>query len=232
MFLHALDHYLNKIEMGLRNNKKRYLGEENICFIESKYFAAFVVKLDWLCQKEAEESKVTCTMATCKRTPLRPTAMEAAAMTAGPVRNLTAIEKAAMEFPHAIILGCKAMNRPACDHIIKEIKLSMPITNIQHNISPHCHLSDFYFCFLFFPQKTFIIIITSTTTTHHYPLYQKLGKKRWICRVKRHKANPTHYHDYTVLLCFFLILVALFTTFNYEKVRENKKRFITKGKRV
>lgn len=38
--------------------------------------------------------------------------MEAAAMTAGPVRNLTAIEKAAVEFPHAMILGCKAMNRP------------------------------------------------------------------------------------------------------------------------
>lgn len=39
--------------------------------------------------------------------------MEAAAMTAGPVRNLTAIAKAAMEFPHAMILGCKAINRPA-----------------------------------------------------------------------------------------------------------------------
>lgn len=52
-------------------------------------------------------------MATCKRVPLRPTAMEAAAMTAGPVRNLTAIAKAAMEFPHAMILGCKAINRPA-----------------------------------------------------------------------------------------------------------------------
>lgn len=39
--------------------------------------------------------------------------MEAAAMTAGPVRNLTAIAKAATEFPHAIILGCKAMNSPA-----------------------------------------------------------------------------------------------------------------------
>jgi hypothetical protein len=44
--------------------------------------------------------------------PLIPTAIEAAAMIAGPVRNLTAIEKAAMEFPHAMILGCKAMNRP------------------------------------------------------------------------------------------------------------------------
>ena len=55
---------------------------------------------------------MTCTMATCKRTPRSPTAMEAAAMTAGPVRNLTAIAKAAMEFPHAMILGCKAIKRP------------------------------------------------------------------------------------------------------------------------
>lgn len=51
-------------------------------------------------------------MATCKSVPLSPTAIDAAAMTAGPVRNLTAIAKAAMEFPHAIILGCKAMNSP------------------------------------------------------------------------------------------------------------------------
>jgi hypothetical protein len=43
---------------------------------------------------------------------LSPTASEAAAMTAGPVRNLTAIEKAAMEFPHAMIFGCKAINKP------------------------------------------------------------------------------------------------------------------------
>jgi len=39
--------------------------------------------------------------------------MDAAAMTAGPVRKRTAIEKAAIEFPQAIILGCNAMNRPA-----------------------------------------------------------------------------------------------------------------------
>lgn len=59
-------------------------------------------------------------MATFKRVPLSPTTMEAAAMTAGPVRNLMAIEKAAMRLPHAIILGCKAMNRPAMNRIIKE----------------------------------------------------------------------------------------------------------------
>lgn len=44
-------------------------------------------------------------MAAWRRVPRRPTAMEAAAMTAGPVRNLTAIAKVATEFPHAIILG-------------------------------------------------------------------------------------------------------------------------------
>lgn len=54
----------------------------------------------------------TCTMATRRRTPRKPTAIEAAAMTAGPLRNLTAIEKAAIEFPHAMILGCNAMNSP------------------------------------------------------------------------------------------------------------------------
>lgn len=43
--------------------------------------------------------------------------MEAAAITAGPVRNLTAIEKAATEFPHAMILGCNAMKRPALTNI-------------------------------------------------------------------------------------------------------------------
>lgn len=65
-------------------------------------------------RKEEEESMwVTCTMATCKRTPRRPTAMEATAITAGPVRNLTAIAKAAVELPHAMILGCNAMNNPA-----------------------------------------------------------------------------------------------------------------------
>ena len=51
-------------------------------------------------------------MATCKRTPRRPTTMEVAAMTAGPVKNLTAIENAATEFPQAMIFGCKAMNKP------------------------------------------------------------------------------------------------------------------------
>lgn len=63
-------------------------------------------------RRREEEGVVTWTMATCKRTPLRPTAMEAAAITAGPVRNLTAIAKVAMEFPQAMILGCKAINRP------------------------------------------------------------------------------------------------------------------------
>ncbi|PKU62740.1 hypothetical protein MA16_Dca028505 [Dendrobium catenatum] len=52
-------------------------------------------------------------MATWSRTPRRPTAMEAAAITAGPARNLTPIAKVATLFPHAIILGCNAINNPA-----------------------------------------------------------------------------------------------------------------------
>lgn len=59
--------------------------------------------VDWL---------VTWTIATCRRTPRRPMAMEVAAMTAGPVKNLTTIENAATDFPQAMILGCNAMKRP------------------------------------------------------------------------------------------------------------------------
>lgn len=44
-------------------------------------------------------------MAMCKRTPRRPTAKDATAITAGPVRNRTAMDKAAIEFPHAMIRG-------------------------------------------------------------------------------------------------------------------------------
>jgi hypothetical protein len=39
--------------------------------------------------------------------------MEAAAMTAGPTRNLTAMAYEAREFPQAMIRGCNAMNNPA-----------------------------------------------------------------------------------------------------------------------
>lgn len=39
--------------------------------------------------------------------------IEVAAITAGPVKNLTAIENAATDFPQAMIFGCNAMNRPA-----------------------------------------------------------------------------------------------------------------------
>lgn len=58
-------------------------------------------------------TSVTCTMAICKRSPRKPIAIEATAITVGPMRNLTAIAKAAIEFPQAIILGCNAMNKPA-----------------------------------------------------------------------------------------------------------------------
>lgn len=87
-------------------------------------------------EREREKEKrqgETWTMAMRRRTPRRPTAMEAAAMTAGPVRNLTAMVKAAMEFPHAMILGCKAMNRPVinqCHHhpdTLKDLSSSPPL---------------------------------------------------------------------------------------------------------
>lgn len=38
--------------------------------------------------------------------------MEVAAITAGPVMNLTAIENVATDFPQAMIFGCTAMNNP------------------------------------------------------------------------------------------------------------------------
>lgn len=72
----------------------------------------FSLNKETLLEMKTGDRRGTWTMATCKRTPRRPMAMEAAAMTAGPARNLTAIAKAAVEFPHAIILGCNAMNSP------------------------------------------------------------------------------------------------------------------------
>ena len=86
-------------------------------------------------EKGRERERVTWTMATCKRTPLRPTAREAAAMTAGPVRNLTAMAKAAMEFPHAMILGCKAMNRPVI-YTHQKHHQSMPPCHHHHHHPP------------------------------------------------------------------------------------------------
>lgn len=51
--------------------------------------------------------------------------MEAAAIAAGPTRNLTAIAKVAMEFPQAMILGCKAMNKPnKTEHFTHHSKLT------------------------------------------------------------------------------------------------------------
>ncbi|BAD86948.1 hypothetical protein [Oryza sativa Japonica Group] len=51
-------------------------------------------------------------MATWRSLPRRPTAMEMAAMTAGPVRNLTVMANVATLFRHAMIRGCSAMNSP------------------------------------------------------------------------------------------------------------------------
>lgn len=49
-------------------------------------------------------------------------AMEVAAITAGPVKNLTAIEKVATRCPHAIILGCNAINNPIHTYNIQSTK--------------------------------------------------------------------------------------------------------------
>lgn len=43
--------------------------------------------------------------------------MEAAAMTAGPVRNRTAMANVATLFPHAMILGCSAINNPGHERV-------------------------------------------------------------------------------------------------------------------
>ena len=51
-------------------------------------------------------------MAIWRRLPRRPIAVEVAAITAGPDKNLTAIAKTATDFPQAIIFGCNAVNKP------------------------------------------------------------------------------------------------------------------------
>lgn len=58
-------------------------------------------------------STSTWTMAARNRTPLRPTATEAADITMGPQINRIAIPIVALFFPHAIIRGWRAMNNPA-----------------------------------------------------------------------------------------------------------------------
>lgn len=52
-------------------------------------------------------------METRKSTPRIPIAVEVAAITNGPIRNLTAIAYIARDFPQAMIFGCKAMNKPS-----------------------------------------------------------------------------------------------------------------------
>lgn len=75
--------------------------------IQSKVLLLEVISIDSLIVK-----RITWTMATRRRVPRKPMAMEAMAMTAGPVRNLMAMAKAATEFPHAIIFGCSPMKIP------------------------------------------------------------------------------------------------------------------------
>jgi len=64
-------------------------------------------------------------MAMWRRTPRSPTAMEAAAMTAGPVRKRTAIAIAANLLPQAMILGCSAMNKPEARAVIQNSVLAL-----------------------------------------------------------------------------------------------------------
>lgn len=71
-------------------------------------------------------------MATWRRVSRRPTAMEAAAITAGPVRNLTAMANVATELPQAIILGCRAINRPI--HIVTSNNKSPQSDYLPKNI--------------------------------------------------------------------------------------------------
>jgi hypothetical protein len=51
--------------------------------------------------------------------------MEAAAMTAGPARKRTAIAMAANLLPQAMILGCKAMNKPEIRAAIQNSVLAL-----------------------------------------------------------------------------------------------------------
>lgn len=50
-------------------------------------------------------------------------ATEVKAITAGPTRNRTAIENAAADFPHEMIFGCEAMNKPVQSSNRVSIKL-------------------------------------------------------------------------------------------------------------
>lgn len=115
-------------------------------------------------EKVAEERGVTWTMATRKRTPLRPTAMEATAITAGPVRNLTAMEKAAMVFPHAMILGCKAMNKP--------VILQQKHTHTIYKLA--CFLFSLSLFFFLLPLKQ---LSSSPPPTHLNRIQHRAGRK-------------------------------------------------------
>lgn len=76
----------------------------------------------------------TWTIAIRSRVPRSPTAIEEAAMTAGPVRNRTAMENDATDFPHAINRGCSAINNPITNHITKLVPILKFKPN-DHSIS-------------------------------------------------------------------------------------------------
>lgn len=57
----------------------------------------------------------TWTIAACSLTPLNPIAIEAADIIIGPLKKRIAIPIVAIFVPQAMILGCRAMNKPAFD---------------------------------------------------------------------------------------------------------------------
>lgn len=79
-------------------------------------------------------------MATRRRVPRKPIAMEAMAMTAGPVRNLMAMAKAATEFPHAIIFGCSPIKIPFVFSTVRIHKQQSPVNFQSHSLQRY-HLN-------------------------------------------------------------------------------------------
>lgn len=79
-------------------------------------------------------------MAAWRSTLLKPTAIDEAAITAGPVKNLTAIANVAKDAPQAMSRGCRAMNKPEIyinnNCFMLAIRLSFTAhTNTSHLVS-------------------------------------------------------------------------------------------------
>jgi len=68
--------------------------------------------LVWLRWGNCKWVLLTWTIAIRKRSPRRPMAMAAIAITDGPTTNRATIDTVVQVFPQATILGCNAMNKP------------------------------------------------------------------------------------------------------------------------